>query len=130
MGFDPAYPNVQIAGMTSPEAIQNWLSQNIQYKTDQSVHGVDEYWQTPSETYALRSGDCEDWAILMMYLIRTNLAGDLPKMYFQPGAMWDIWVEWNGTRYLPGGGTMGPGGDAICYDYELALYIAANRHRP
>ena len=43
--------------------IMNWCFDNIKYKID---IGGKEYWQTPQETYDLRTGDCEDYVILFM----------------------------------------------------------------
>jgi hypothetical protein len=44
------------------------LPASIEYKTNEEQRGVDEYWQTPEETLSLRSGDCEDCAILLCTL--------------------------------------------------------------
>lgn len=40
-----------------------WCSKKIEYKDDK-----ENYWQTPKETYFLRTGDCEDFCILFMQL--------------------------------------------------------------
>jgi len=40
------------------------FTQAIEYKSDEDVHGEDEYWQFPLETLFLSSGDCEDSSIL------------------------------------------------------------------
>lgn len=34
-----------------------------EYKSDQELFGVKDYWQTPIEFESLRSGDCEDFAL-------------------------------------------------------------------
>jgi len=47
----------------------NWVSDNIEY-VDDSVHGQGDYWQLPSETLELKTGDCEDYAILLCSLYR------------------------------------------------------------
>lgn len=39
--------------------INNSVNSQIQYKSDES-----DYWQTPNETETLKTGDCEDFAIL------------------------------------------------------------------
>ena len=39
------------------------------YKKDIEVHGVTDYWQTPAESLQLKSGDCEDYAILKMSVL-------------------------------------------------------------
>jgi predicted transglutaminase-like cysteine proteinase len=52
------------------ERLRNRVSSYISYQSDQDIHGVSEYWQLPSETIKLRTGDCEDFAILLCSLLR------------------------------------------------------------
>jgi predicted transglutaminase-like cysteine proteinase len=51
-------------------ALRNWVGDNIQYRHDEEVYGVQEYWQFGNETVSLRTGDCEDFAILLCSLLR------------------------------------------------------------
>jgi predicted transglutaminase-like cysteine proteinase len=51
-------------------ALRNWVGDNIQYRHDDEVYGVQEYWQFGNETVSLRTGDCEDFAILLCSLLR------------------------------------------------------------
>jgi predicted transglutaminase-like cysteine proteinase len=53
-------------------ALRDWVGKNIQYKNDAVVHDVTEYWQFGKETASLRTGDCEDFAILLVSLFRAN----------------------------------------------------------
>ncbi len=53
-------------------ALREWVSLHVSYKSDQNVHGVRDYWQLPSETLKLGTGDCEDFAILLCSLLRAN----------------------------------------------------------
>ena len=46
------------------KAILKFVKENISYKKDQEIWGVVEKWQTPEETWNLKTGDCEDGAIL------------------------------------------------------------------
>jgi predicted transglutaminase-like cysteine proteinase len=51
-------------------ALRNWVGNNIHYKHDENVYGVREYWQFGKETVSLKTGDCEDFAILLCSLLR------------------------------------------------------------
>lgn len=52
-------------GLETTEEVMQWVSQNITYKSD----GIRDEWQEPHETYNSRTGDCEDFAILALYLM-------------------------------------------------------------
>jgi hypothetical protein len=54
----------------SIEAAYNWVAWNIKYMSDRDRWGEPDYWQLPSTTIRLRTGDCEDQAILLTSLIR------------------------------------------------------------
>jgi predicted transglutaminase-like cysteine proteinase len=53
-------------------ALRNWVGNNIQYRHDDAVHGVRDYWQFGKETVSLKTGDCEDFAILLCSLLRAT----------------------------------------------------------
>jgi transglutaminase-like putative cysteine protease len=50
--------------------LRNWVGNNIQYRYDDEIYGIREYWQFGKETLDLRTGDCEDFAILLCSLYR------------------------------------------------------------
>jgi hypothetical protein len=50
--------------------IRDWVATNIDYTPDEKRWGKD-YWQTPEETLSYRTGDCEDFSILLCSLLRT-----------------------------------------------------------
>ena len=60
----------QLKVLTDFETLRDWVAWHISYKLDQDMHGVSNYWQLPSETLKLRTGDCEDFAILLCSLLR------------------------------------------------------------
>jgi hypothetical protein len=98
--YDPTFPEVQPTGATSPQEIGVWLYQNIRYVGD-AIHDESEYWQSPDQTYVWASGDCEDFALLMMYLIHTELGG-WPELAI--GKYYDTghgWVLYEGRQFEP-----------------------------
>lgn len=50
--------------------IRDWVANNIEYRYDNVVYGTSEYWQLPRETLSLKTGDCEDFSILLTTLYR------------------------------------------------------------
>ena len=49
------------------EFISRWIFGHIEYTQDKNNE-----WQTPPETYALRTGDCEDVGILFMFFVNKH----------------------------------------------------------
>ncbi|MHC1578559.1 MAG: transglutaminase domain-containing protein [Dehalococcoidia bacterium] len=62
---DPPY----VLSQAGFDAIRDWVAANTDYVSDQKRWGED-YWQTPEETLAYHSGDCEDFSILLCSLLR------------------------------------------------------------
>jgi len=48
---------------------RDWVAINIDYMSDEERWGEDR-WQTPEETLSYRTGDCEDFSILLCSLLR------------------------------------------------------------
>jgi hypothetical protein len=71
--------------------LRDWVGNSITYKYDSDVHGVEEYYQLPKETLQLRTGDCEDSAILLCSLLRA--AGYSPDDVFVVGGEEHAWVS-------------------------------------
>ncbi len=111
------------------DAIRDWVSANIEYKTDDEQWGVDEYWQTPEETLDLRTGDCEDFAILLCTLLRAYGIGE-EHIYIAIGVdnegyghaflieNWYLDGEWRALDPQAGAQTFPPG--RRFKDYSLA----------
>jgi hypothetical protein len=75
------YNFAKVAGATTgtidqrAHRIQQAVCNYITYTSDEINEGYTEFWQFPSETLALRCGDCEDGAILMASAMA---AADIP----------------------------------------------------
>lgn len=84
-------------------ALRDWVGTNIHYRSDSEIHGENEYWQFPNETITLRTGDCEDFSILLCSLLRAD--GWSPdKVYVIAGEknnQYHAWVRvtWSDLQY-------------------------------
>lgn len=86
------------------EAVARWVDFWVVYTSDKELYGKSEEWATPEQTYWARKGDCEDYVILLMYLLRRDL-GLNPRMIM--GRIHGIghgWVEVNGEWWEAVGG--------------------------
>ncbi|MFA4971806.1 MAG: hypothetical protein WC683_04285 [bacterium] len=104
MGYDPQFESIPhpvsstIGGDATPEGIGKWLGSHIRRSKDIERQQRAEYWAPPDLTWLERSGDCEDIALLMMYLIRwetgeypslaTGIDGDTPHAWVIFGGRW------------------------------------------
>lgn len=52
------------------KAVNTQVNAHVAYRRDAENYGVVDYWATPQEILARRAGDCEDYAILKMALLR------------------------------------------------------------
>lgn len=50
----------------------SWVIDNINYVSDKSEFGLNEFWCYPSETLHVRKGDCDDQAILLANLMEAS----------------------------------------------------------
>jgi len=78
-------------------ALRNWVGDNIQYRYDKDVYGVREYWQFGKETISLKTGDCEDFAILLCSLLRAAgySADDVYVVIGKNAEGYHAWVKIN-----------------------------------
>jgi predicted transglutaminase-like cysteine proteinase len=68
---DIGLPSAREAGTFDLRAWQIWnyVASSIQYVTDKSTFGLDDFWLFPEETLVLRKGDCEDSSFLLATLL-------------------------------------------------------------
>jgi transglutaminase-like putative cysteine protease len=78
-------------------ALRNWVGDNIQYRYDEDVYGVREYWQFGKETISLKTGDCEDFSILLCSLLRAAgySADDVYVVIGKNAEGYHAWVKIN-----------------------------------
>ena len=67
--------------VSSVEEVQEYVYNTITFKFDNDVWG-DDYWQLPEDTYSMKTGDCEDFCLLFMYLckIRLNIETEMIRV--------------------------------------------------
>ena len=97
--YDPAFA-IPATGATTPRGICYWVMSRVAYLGDE-IHDRSDYWQSPDQTYEWGRGDCEDYAILVMYLMHRDLGG-WPEM--AAGYLSDMghaWVLYEGRQYEP-----------------------------
>lgn len=130
--YDPQFPEVLPIGATTPLDIGVWLSHNIRYTGD-DIHDKTEYWQSPDQTYRWRCGDCEDYAILMLYMLHTELGGWPALAVGRYDDSGHGWVLWEGRQYEPQTGrdvTEDPHYTLReTVPYGVALWRSMNTHR-
>jgi predicted transglutaminase-like cysteine proteinase len=84
-------------------ALRDWVGTNIQYRSDTEIHGSDDFWQFANETILLRTGDCEDFSILLCSLLRAD--GWSPDTVYvivgKQNNQYHAWVRvvWNDIQY-------------------------------
>jgi hypothetical protein len=118
---------------------RDWVGNRIEYKQDSEIHGEMEYWQFSNETIQLKTGDCEDFSILLCSLLRSN-GWETDSVYVIIGKqnnMYHGWVRliWNDIQYniepqgsgfelIIGDMTNLSGYEAICYfnDQEFGTF--------
>ena len=72
--FSGCANNIELPQFETREEAGRWVYENIEYKLNQdlSTWGESDYWQTVEQTLAIRQGDCEDLAILLMYILKSQ----------------------------------------------------------
>jgi hypothetical protein len=127
--------NVGAISFPSLQGLCIWTAQSVLYDTDIDQWGYSEYWASPEQTFASRKGDCDDKAILFMYLARSaHLAADpLLVAVLKPGNVGHALVRIDSMYYDPTFDTWGAWSalsDPVMYtlNYGEAMYIATHDH--
>jgi hypothetical protein len=96
---EPEY-NLDVPVFNDVDEIEVWIIENIEYKSDLEVYGKN-FWQYPSETFNFKTGDCEDRAILMLYIIHDQFGIDGEfVVYTSSFGYYHSVVRINGKEYL------------------------------
>lgn len=78
-------------GLQTIEDVIQWVYWEIDWVSDNIHYPADEYWQSPAQTYIWRTGDCEDFAILALYLIHRDVGIDgrlILGYFYSSGHAW------------------------------------------
>lgn len=78
-------------------SVLKWAVMRFKYVSDDKVWKLSERWQTPTESLALMTGDCEDGAILMYTLCR-KLGVPANQLLLFCGNVWDGYGVNKGTE--------------------------------
>jgi hypothetical protein len=124
-----------VAFPTSLTGLCSWVATDVAYVTDLEQWGRMEYWASPEQTFDARHGDCDDKAILFMYLARTE--GLAPDPVLAALRMSDTVghavVRIGDSVYDPTYGTWGPWSSVsqpVLYilNYGETMYVATHDH--
>ena len=96
-------------GRHTTQDVMWWVATEIRY-VDDSIHypQADEYWQSPAQTYVWRTGDCEDYAILALYLVHRDVGIDGGMAAGHVEGVNHAWVFVDGHFWEPQTGEMDP----------------------
>lgn len=127
--LDPiwVFPEIPDLGLQSIPDVMYWVAGEIDYVSDDIHYPADEYWQSPAQTYVWKCGDCEDYAILALYLVHRDVGID--------GEMWcssdHAWVYADGHEWEPQLGMIADGWYDHRYivSYEDVIRRATTTHK-
>ncbi|MDD5547174.1 MAG: transglutaminase-like cysteine peptidase [Candidatus Omnitrophica bacterium] len=133
--YDPAF-DIPATGATTPQEVCRWVDTRVRYVSD-DIHDMLEYWQSPDQTWAWAAGDCEDYALLVMYLLRRDLGGwpALVLGHYDDGTTrgGHAWVAYNGRWYeaMTGEDVTGSPWYTLheSVSYGVAMWRSMNTHK-
>ena len=129
--YDPQF-DIPASCATTPVEVCQWVDARVIYLGDE-IHDRLDYWQSPDQTFEWGRGDCEDYAILVLYLIHRDLGGWPELAVGTVGGNGHGWVAYNGHWYEPQ-----TGGDVTdnplyvlsrAVPYGEALWRSTHAHR-
>lgn len=121
--------------LETKEEVFTWVANNIRYISDEEIHDSSDEWQLPHQTYFWRSGDCEDFAILAVYLLkRIGIEAQLEAGYIPGEKIGHAWVSVGGEHWESIIGMKDQGLPEIfyflriTYSYDRMMRIARRRN--
>jgi hypothetical protein len=86
-GLLPEAEPTVLDGVPKVKTIQeaaDWVYDNVTYTSDWKQYGFMDYWASPEQTLKLLKGDCEDYGILFLYIVKTrfDIEGTLEVVYY------------------------------------------------
>ena len=122
--------SAQVPDFDTVDAYFRWVYYNISYAYDETTYGRD-YWQTPQETLVSRTGDCEDYVILFLFLLdnRLNIQGDMVIFRVESEQSYHATARVDGL-YYDFGDVLSFYDDAqavAVYSYQMTLYLLYNQ---
>lgn len=129
--YDPQF-DIPATCATTPAEVCVWVDARVAPVGDE-IHGRMDYWQSPIQTITWRTGDCEDFAILVLYLIHRDLGGWPELVYGRVLGNYHGWVRYNGREYESLNGVDVTSNSAYrmiaVVSYGDALWRSMNTHR-
>lgn len=97
--------------------VDDFVNKSIKYKRDSDAFGKPDVWRRPADTDKAREGDCEDYALLKMAMLR--------KMGFPNDKMWLMVGRQNMPGFNPD-----PGGHAVLMvEIDQKHYVLNNSQK-
>ena len=100
IGLAACYNDMAIG--TTPESLTQWVHEYVTYTSD--GEWPSDQFQTPQKTLELATGDCDDYAILLMWLMYQELGIKSEFVVLDTGTGYHATVAWEGTWYDATGG--------------------------
>lgn len=91
--------DLEVSNINTLEDAIYYVTKEIKYKSDPSVWGVKDYWQSPNQTKTMKSGDCEDKGILLMYLVKKYLHKDSQLIIAKEGDVCHAYIKYK-SKYI------------------------------